>query len=64
MTTSPERPQPTTRFPATDEFPTGPAVGEVVPDFALPDQHGRLVSLAEARREGRALVVFIRSTSW
>ena len=45
-------------------FPTGPAVGEPLPDFALPDQFGNLVRFSEARDTDRALVVFHRSASW
>lgn len=59
-----ERLPPSRRTPDADEFPSGPAVGDVLPAFTLPDQHGRLVSLATARGGGRALVVFYRSTVW
>lgn len=37
-----------------------PKVGEVFPDFILPDQHGRLVSLAELRGSGPVIVAFLR----
>jgi peroxiredoxin len=46
------------------EQPTGPAIGEVFPDFTLPDQHGRLVNLTAHRAGGVALVVVFRSASW
>jgi len=55
---------PTRRAPATDEFPTGPAVGELLPDFTLPDQHGIVRNFATMRGDERALVVFYRSTRW
>ena len=53
-------------FPAdgADELRTGPGVGEVAPDFALPDQHGRAVTLSGVLRESRALLVFHRSARW
>ena len=55
---------PTGRSPLTDDFPTGPAVGQRVPDFTLPDQHGQPVNLATARGGNRALIVFHRSARW
>lgn len=59
-----EQTPPTRRMPATDDFPTGPAVGETLPDFTLPDQHGKPVNFTKARQAKRALVVFQRSTRW
>ena len=61
---TPERPAPSLRTPDSDDFPSGPAVGERLPAFALRDQHGRTVSLEAARDGGRALVVFMRSAEW
>lgn len=55
---------PSRRNPPTEEFPTGPEVGERLPDFTLPDQHGRPVNITAARDGGRALVVFHRSARW
>ncbi len=52
------------RMPATDEFPTGPAVGERFPDVTLRNQRGEAVHLEEARAGRRALVVFQRSSRW
>ncbi len=43
---------------------TGPAVGDVLPDFELPDQRGNLVRFSEARGGSQALVLFHRSASW
>jgi peroxiredoxin len=37
-----------------------PDVGEPAPDFALPDQHGRIVRLADRLAHGPAVVLFIR----
>lgn len=55
---------PTNRTPATDDFPTGPAIGDPLPEFVLPDQSGVRRSLSEIRGDGQALVVFYRSTRW
>ena len=47
-----------------DGHPTGPEVGEALPDFTLPDAFGRPVRL-HADRDGRpAVVVFYRSAVW
>ena len=50
--------------PPSENFATGPAIGEPVPDFALPDQAGNLVRFSESRRKERALILFYRSASW
>jgi hypothetical protein len=42
----------------------GPQVGEPLPDFELPDPHGRSVRLHEDRAGARAVVVFYRSVVW
>ena len=42
----------------------GPVVGDRFPDVTLPDQHGNLVDLHQARGNQRALVVFHRSAAW
>lgn len=52
------------RMPATDDFPSGPEVGEVFPDFTLRDWRGRDVNLGRARAGRRALIVFQRSSRW
>jgi peroxiredoxin len=52
------------RFPESDDFPTGPAIGEPLPDFALVDQFGNTVNFAAARAGRRSLIVFQRSTLW
>ena len=51
-------------MPESDDFPTGPSVGEPLPDFTLPDQHGEPVNFSRARDGKRALVVFHRSVRW
>jgi len=42
----------------------GPAVGELVPDFELPDVDGHPIHFHNWRNGRRALVVFYRSASW
>lgn len=37
-----------------------PQVGEVAPDFMLPDQDGKLVKLSDSRSAGPVLLVFYR----
>ncbi len=64
MTQPPGEPAPGLRTPQDNNFPTGPEVGSVLPDFTLPDQHGRAVNLTAARGGRRALVVFHRSARW
>jgi hypothetical protein len=42
----------------------GPQVGERVPDFTLPDQQGRMVSLDSVLGPNGALLMFYRSADW
>jgi len=44
--------------------PTGPEVGERVPDFELRDQHGKLVDFHRDRGQNKAALVFFRSVVW
>ena len=44
--------------------PTGPEVGERLPDFDLPDSTGRRVRFHEDRGNSRSAVVFYRSAVW
>ena len=62
--TAPTETPPARRFPDFDEFPTGPDVGERLPDITLPDQSGANVNLEQARGNRRALVLFHRSVRW
>ncbi len=55
---------PAQRMPATDDFPTGPAVGEHFPDFTLRNQRNEAVRLETARAGRKALIVFQRSARW
>lgn len=52
------------RYPSTDDFPTGPDIGESLPDFTLTNQHGEAVNFNEDRDGSRAVVVFFRSVVW
>ncbi|MBT3271379.1 hypothetical protein HN371_29845 [Candidatus Poribacteria bacterium] len=45
-------------------FGTGPEIGDVTPDFTLPDRFGQPVNYAETRGDGKALILFYRSASW
>ncbi|MYA09258.1 MAG: hypothetical protein F4060_07470 [Holophagales bacterium] len=42
----------------------GPQVGERVPDFALPDQHGQIRTLHSIMGEKGAMILFHRSADW
>ncbi len=44
--------------------PTGPEVGERLPDFHLPDAYGREVAFHADRGDAKAVVVFFRSAVW
>ncbi len=43
---------------------TGPVVGERLPNFALPDQSGKVIDFNEDRQGNPAVVVFYRSLVW
>ena len=47
-----------------DGYRTGPAIGEKVPDFALPDQHGKAWTLPGLMGSNGLLLVFSRSADW
>lgn len=52
------------RYPAEHDFPTGPAVGERLPGFELPNQDGELIDFHADRGDSKAVVVFYRSAVW
>ena len=52
------------RYPATEEFPTGPKVGERLPEFTLPNQDGEPIDFHKSRGNAKAIVVFYRSAVW
>jgi hypothetical protein len=54
----------TGRYPDTEDFPTGPDIGERLPAIELVDQSGATVNLEQARGDRRALVLFHRSVRW
>ena len=43
---------------------TGPEVGELLPDFELPDAHGNPVHFHADRGHKKAALVFYRSAVW
>jgi len=51
-------------YPASDDFPTGPAIGERLPEFVLPNQDGTPVDFDKDRAGRKAVVVFFRSVVW
>lgn len=55
---------PPRRYPASDQFPTGPAIGERLPEFKLPNQDGEIVDFHADRGDAKAIVVFYRSVVW
>jgi hypothetical protein len=63
MTNAPEIP-PTGRSPASPIFPSGPDIGERLPEIKLQDQHGDWVDVEQVRGDRRALVLFHRSVRW
>jgi hypothetical protein len=44
--------------------PTGPEIGERLPDFSLTDHTGRVVDFHADRADAMAAVVFFRSAVW
>ncbi len=52
------------RLGLPDRHPTGPEVGQRLPDFELPDKDGRLVRLHADRDGAPAAIVFYRSAVW
>ena len=55
---------PARTYPASADFPTGPALGERLPDFTLPNQRGEPVDCHADRGGQGAVVVFYRSAVW
>jgi len=46
-----------------DDSP-GPDVGEVVPEFRLPDQYGELRALSDLVGENGLILLFFRTADW
>ena len=55
---------PARRYPASQEFPTGPEIGERLPEFSLPNQNGEMVDYHADRGGSKSIVVFYRSAVW
>ena len=49
---------------AIDVAALGPQVGEHVPDFSLPDQHGRVRTRNSILGPNGAILLFHRSADW
>jgi hypothetical protein len=47
-----------------DGYRTGPEIGTRVPDFSLPDQHGKIRTLRDLTGTNGLLLVFSRSADW
>lgn len=60
----PESPMPISTPTAPPPPEVGLAVGQPGPAFSLPDQNGRVVSLAELLKKGPVALVFFRSADW
>jgi hypothetical protein len=45
-------------------FLTGPGIKEKIPEFSLPDQHGKIKNLNEIIGKNGAILNFYRSASW
>jgi len=52
------------RYPASSDFPTGPEIGERLPEFQLPNQDGKMIDFHQDRGDSKAVVVFYRSAVW
>ena len=52
------------RYPASHDFPTGPHIGERLPEFTLPNHNGELVDYHADRGNSKSVVVFFRSAVW
>lgn len=50
--------------PVTGTFPTGPAIGERLPDLVAPAHTGETIDVHGLRADGPAVVVFYRSAVW
>jgi hypothetical protein len=47
-----------------DDYKTGPAIGQKVPDFALTDQHQQIRNLQNLMGTNGLLLIFSRSADW
>ncbi len=51
-------------YPASADFPSGPGLGERLPEFTLLNQHGESIDFHADRGGQQAVVVFYRSAVW
>jgi hypothetical protein len=56
-------PLPNSGDPLSDDFPSGPKIGQSVPTFSLPNQWGESVTY-EPDATHQALILFHRSADW
>jgi hypothetical protein len=49
---------------ATAPLATGPEVGQKIPSFRAPDQHGKAQDFNSIRGPKGAMIVFFRSADW
>jgi hypothetical protein len=49
---------------AVDVASLGPQIGEVVPDFSLPDQNGQVHTLDSIKGPNGTMLLFHRSADW
>jgi hypothetical protein len=52
------------RLGLPDGHPTGPEIGERLPDWDLPDAYGRRFDYHADRGSAKSVVVFYRSAVW
>jgi hypothetical protein len=57
-------PQSNSPAAVVDVATIGPKVGEALPDFSLPDQHGQMRSMKSLLGPNGAVIVFFRSANW
>jgi hypothetical protein len=50
--------------PATEDFASGPGIGDTISTFELTDAHRELVRFADRPPKTRSLILFYRSSSW
>ena len=51
-------------YPSSADFPSGPEVGERLPEFTLPNQHGEAIDFHADRGGQQAVVLFYRPAVW
>ena len=65
QTAAQQRPQVFDRWDSTDDgMKTGPAVGEIIPEFVAENQDGTLTSFEDIKGPKGAVILFHRSADW